>query len=102
MATDKQVEAALREWKRWIGDSYTPSKERMRQVLEAAEAAAWEAIESAPSLERVIVSGIQPRSGTVAAYRWYHEDMTDEHGVPMNYPKADLFRLIPQPPKETT
>ena len=75
------------------------SKDDLRAALEAAEKAAWRPISEAPTLERVIVSGIQPKRGTCPAYRWYHEDETDENGAPFDHHNADLFRYLPTPPR---
>lgn len=54
----------------------------------------WQPIETAPSLERVIVSGYAKPSGRVAGYWWYYEDHTDENGVPADHPDATLFVLL--------
>lgn len=63
------------------------------RILSAIETpvSAWQGIDSAPPLDRVIVAGWQPASGRVAGYWWYHEDHTDQNGVPMERPKAELF-----------
>jgi hypothetical protein len=44
-------------------------------------------IASAPDLERVFVAGWQPRSGTVAGYWWWHEDVTSD-GVALDHEHA--------------
>lgn len=99
MVTDAMIAAARDEFIAVAHGFYYPSNEQIRCVLEAAEKAAWMPISEAPTLERVIVSGIQPKCGTCPAYRWYHEDVTDENGVPMDRPNADLFRYLPTPPR---
>jgi len=81
-----------------VSENY-PSK-AMRAALEAAEKAAWRPISEAGSLDRVFVSGIQKASGHCISYRWYHEDITDENGVPMDHPDADMFRPIPKGPSD--
>ncbi len=58
----------------------------------------WLPIESAPTLDRVIVAGWQPRNRNIIGYWWYHEDVTDEHGKPMDYPSALLWRPFPAVP----
>ena len=51
----------------------------------------WQPIGNAPDLERVIVAGWQPRRGSTAGYWWYHEDATDDKGIPIDHPEATLF-----------
>ena len=62
--------------------------------------ARWKPIETARSLDRVIVAGWQPRSGSVAGYWWYHEDVTDEDGKPIEYTDALLWHPFPEVPRE--
>lgn len=58
----------------------------------------WQDIETAPSLERIIVAGWQPASGNVRAYWWWYEDVTDEHGRPIDWPHALMWhKPIPVP-----
>ena len=71
-------------------------------VLEADRT--WQPIETAPALERVVVAGLQPKSKGCAAYWWYHEDHTDNAGIPIEHPQAvmwiSLAKLLPAlPPK---
>ena len=109
MITDEMVEAACRcfynmkfgagSWPNTSKHSIAEWRKRMRAALEAAEKAAWMPISEAPTLERVIVSGVQPRHGTCQAYRWYHEDQTDQNGAPLDHHNADLFRYLPTPPR---
>lgn len=54
----------------------------------------------APDLERVIVAGVQPKSGGTVAYWWIHEDMTDEKGVPIDHPTAIRWCYLPDRPSE--
>lgn len=51
---------------------------------------AWKTF-PAPDLERVIVAGWQPHFGRVDGYWWFHEDHTDEGGMPMKHPGATLW-----------
>ena len=60
----------------------------------------WQPIETAPTLDRVLVAGWQKPSGGVAGYWWYYEDMTDERGVPMDNPSALRWQPWPAPPVE--
>lgn len=55
----------------------------------------WFNISTAPKVDRVFVSGIQPAHKTVTSYRWVHEDCTDENGKPMDHPDADMWRPLP-------
>jgi hypothetical protein len=65
-------------------------------VLDHADAhCRWFDISTAPKLDRVFVSGIQPAHKTVALYRWVHEDCTDPNGKPIEYPDADMWRPLP-------
>ena len=66
----------------------------------------WQPIETAPTLERVMVCCWSPRSGNVSGYWWYYEDITDEKGVPMDHPDASHFLILseilpnfPDPPQ---
>lgn len=61
----------------------------------------WMDIRSAPSLERVIVCGWQPPHGSTIGYWWYHEDETDENGVPIDHPTALLWQRFPAVPDWT-
>lgn len=54
----------------------------------------------APPLERIIVAGVQPRSGNVRAYWWIYEDVADEKGVPIDHPNAVKWMRLPAPPTE--
>lgn len=58
----------------------------------------WRDIKTAPTLDRVFVSGWQKRSGNTAGYWWVHEDCTDDNGVPMDHPDALLWRPLPERP----
>lgn len=51
----------------------------------------WQPIETAPDLERVVVAGWQEANGTTRGYWWYHEDVTDTGGVPIEHPSATMF-----------
>lgn len=99
MVTDAMIAAARDEFLKFEREDDIPSDEVIRRALEAAEKAAWMPISEAPTLERVIVSGVQPRHGTCQAYRWYHEDETDQNGAPLDHHDADLFRYLPKPPR---
>lgn len=64
-----------------------------------AEAQGWRTdMDAMPPLDRVIVAGWQPRSGTIAGYWWTHEDHTDALGVPMEHTNAKMWRKWPAPP----
>ena len=60
-------------------------------------ASEWEPVPG-PSLERVLVAGWQPQNGTTRGYWWFYEDETDEHGRPIDYPCATMWRRFPAPP----
>jgi len=67
----------------------------------------WKPISTAGSLDRLIVAGWQKPSGTTAGYWWYYEDMTDEHGNPIDYPEALMWHPFPSvahllPPQAAT
>lgn len=47
----------------------------------------WHDISTAPDLERVMVSGWQEPSGSVAGYWWWHEDAC-HGGVALDHPNA--------------
>lgn len=92
--TDKQIEATRRAWLAG-GDTYIGS---MIAVLEAADAAAWEPIETAPTDGTLVIVYAAPRDGlrgfvTCVAY---HEDAgwcVDD----IRY--ATHWRQLPTPPK---
>lgn len=78
--------------------------EQARAAIEAMEFATkdinkWHDIETAPTLERIIVAGWQKDSGNVGAYWWWYEDYTDEHGKPMDWPSALMWRKPPEVPQ---
>ena len=60
----------------------------------------WQDIKTAPTLDRVFVSGWQAPNGSVAGYWWVHEDCTDEAGRPIDYPDAALWQPVPARPEE--
>jgi hypothetical protein len=60
---------------------------------------AWQPIETAPPLDRVLVAGWQEPSGRTAGYWWYYEDMTDEKARPTDHPTALQWRPWPKPPQ---
>ena len=102
--TDEQIDAAKKAFTStpgaWLHESTLPDcfSEAIRAALEAADAAAWRPIETAPKLDRVFVSGWQKRSGIIAGYWWLQEDMTDENGIPMYSPSAKYWRPLPVAP----
>jgi len=58
----------------------------------------WQPIETAPSLERIIVAGWQPEHGAIKGYWWWYEDHTNEHGKPIDFPSAlKWHKPIPVP-----
>jgi hypothetical protein len=57
-------------------------------------------MDSAPTLERVLVAGWQDRNGRTVGYWWYYEDVTDEAGIPEEHPNALLWRRLPAAPKD--
>lgn len=77
----------------------------LRAALDAldAETEGWRT-DTMPTLERVMVAGWQPRSGTTRGYWWYGEDATDEKGMPIDHPNATLWirltDLLPAFPPE--
>jgi hypothetical protein len=58
----------------------------------------WQPIETAPTLDRVLVAGWQRRQGTTRGYWYYGEDTTDEAGKPMEHLNALLWRPWPAAP----
>jgi hypothetical protein len=60
----------------------------------------WEPIATVPSLDRVLVAGWQPRSGTTQGYWWKYEDYTDESGKPMEHPNATMWMAWPASPAQ--
>lgn len=57
------------------------------------------ATDSPAELDRIMVAGWQPPSGTVRGYWWVHEDFTDERGVPIDRPTALKWMPIPPSPE---
>ena len=92
LAAESVDDARLERELGWRGsDGVTPS-----------HSDGWREIDSdlPPTLERVIVSGWQPRSPSgTAGYWWVHEDHTDEYGRPMCHPGATLWQPMPQFPR---
>jgi hypothetical protein len=66
-------------------------------MTEAKGADAWQPIETAPELERVMVCGWQPRHGNCAGYWWWHEDATTSEGA-IEHPDALYWTPIVLPP----
>ena len=114
MITDKQVEAAgsvvfavtIGPVSEYLGAKGTKRRESfdalIRRALEAAEAAAWEPIETAPKDgPRILVEGPHSRGGTYIETtdywggKWSIEWM-DGYGAPTRW------RPLPAPPKEPT
>lgn len=56
----------------------------------------WQPIETAPDLERVLVSGWQQQSGNCAGYWWWHEDVIVD-GKASEHPEATLWARITLP-----
>lgn len=54
----------------------------------------------APSMERVFLAGVQPRSGRVQSYWWVQEGVTDENGCAWECPGAIRWLPLPDKPKE--
>jgi hypothetical protein len=59
----------------------------------------WKSIDTAPTLERILVAGWQEMKGPVQSYWWYYEDHTDENGKPMEWPDALMWQKWPKPPQ---
>lgn len=85
---------------KWMGNYLIPVTERAWEAWQAALAHAqqWKPIESAPSLDRIMVAGWQPSRGNTAGYWWVHEDATDDKGVPIDHPTATLWQPLPTAP----
>lgn len=84
----------------WPFQTCTPSTPPPPAPDEARKAATrWREL-PAPTLERVFVAGIQPRSGSTIAYWWVHEDVTDEKGMPDEHKDALLWCALPDRPAE--
>lgn len=71
------------------------------RVLREAAEGGWRPIPG-PTLDRVFVAGWQPQNGTVRGYWWFYEDLTDEHGRPMEHSDATMWRPLPPPPSPET
>lgn len=107
MVTDKQVEAALRQM--FAGNEFLDSPhmlklsaaERMRAALIAAEAAAWEPIESAPHNQQVLLY-CPDRGCPTNPERIELGYASFGYGSKSHHSWATHWRLLPQPPKETT
>lgn len=69
------------------------------QPLGAGTGETWNDLPG-PDLDRVFVAGWQPPHGNVRGYWWFYEDMTDEHGVPMEHPNALKWCALPSPPSD--
>ncbi len=99
MPTEAQIEAAhavLRE-----RNCFVPWED-LTAALEAADRAAWITdMDAAPPLERIIVSGRQPRICDVQSYRWWEEGYTDATGRLLEHQTADMWRHVPLPPETT-
>ena len=54
----------------------------------------WQPIHTAPSWDRVMVCGWQPRSGTVAGYWWWHQDATGPDGKALAHPDASHWAPV--------
>ena len=126
MITDAQVKAALAEWSKSF-ERRMP-EEIMRAALEAAEAAAWQPIETAPkdgtiidlwiegeddtvdfySLTAKKVKGHALRHGRATEWRWAQKGSNSPNwysasgiGMPLSpYVRAVAWRPLPSPPKE--
>ena len=72
----------------------------LAEAIAAYEKALWQPIETAPAFTRMIVSGYQRQTGTVAGYWWTEQEETDDHGRPVHHPDATLWRPWPTPPEE--
>ena len=111
MATDKQVEAALAIMDEPMS-MHVSRASRMKAALEAAEAAAWEAIESAPKDGTGFLAYHAIEAGRYWAFLscywtdgdvglgWYTVDLFDARNERLVTPTH--WRHLPQPPKETT
>lgn len=56
----------------------------------------WQPIETAPKLDRVLVCGWQPLSGTVDGYWWWHVDVIAD-GRPLEHRAASHWFPIELP-----
>lgn len=93
MITDKMVEAALHQWR--FGNA-TSQFDAMRAALEAADAAAWETIDTAPK-DGTKILGYWP-GGLVSPTRW-DDDRYRENYVPFwTHPYAGKLRARHEPP----
>ncbi len=90
MITEQGIEAAQRQY------DHTGC---MKAALEAYEKSKWRPIEEAGAFDRIIVAGWQKPKGTTAGYWWYHEDVTDQNGKPMDHPEATKFYPMQIPPQ---
>jgi hypothetical protein len=98
MITDAQVEAALEAWAERGKDLHANMWDQMHFALEAADAAAWQPIETAPHAVDVILHSpdrgvsnpaameLRPYSVGVVGARSYHAWATH-------------WRHLPEPPK---
>lgn len=101
VADQVALDAAYRAWEDYTRRSknWHPHDGIMMAVHTYAEAL-WQPIETAPPNTRIIASGYQPPTGTVAGYWWTEEDWTDDAGKPMLHPSAARWHPWPTPPEE--
>lgn len=72
----------------------------LAEAIAAWEKALWQPIETAPPNTRIVASGYQRPTSTVAGYWWSHDDFTSYSGEPITFSHATRWRLWPTPPEE--
>jgi hypothetical protein len=99
LPTEEMIEAGEKALRAagWLADREVIAK-RVYLAMKAVEPG-WEDIETAESLDRIMVAGWQRPSGNVAGYWWIHEDCTDENGVPITHSLATKWRPLPPLPE---
>lgn len=101
MTTTRQIEAALAAFHAHMrGDIHAPYDKAMAAALAAAEAAAWEPIESAPKDGRAILVS---QNGVCAIAGWsrlggYWQILPCSPSGEVNPINPDHWRSLPSPP----